>query len=244
MDQHQLVHDVIKHAFARHGLVVTMSPRPVPCRQQSTGQHTHVSLEPPDLEEPFLTSILRRRPPLCALCLPHRLSYERVQPSCAGTSVAWGTGDRSGAIRKVKAAHWEIRCVDATSNMYLALAAILAAGIIGCSKSEPLLWRDTTLAARPGTGGGGGEPLPRSIDEALERLGADSEELEAALESQVIRHYLRVKRFEASKVRDMDPEEVRELMEVFGCWMPTASHACAKHHDGRDQTTAYFMRTS
>ncbi|PWI65251.1 hypothetical protein PCL_07301 [Purpureocillium lilacinum] len=214
VDQLVIVHDTIKHLFARQGLLATMSPRPVALRRQSTGQHTHISINPPGREESFLAGILLRLPQLCAFCLPYELSYERIQPCFAGTVVAWGTENPWVPVRKIQAGHWEIRCVDATANMYLALAAILSAGMLGCLNREPLLWQDTSFEGQaiPSSG----TSMPRTINEALALLEKSSQELEEVMGSEAIRHYLRVKKAEASELRDMGSQEARKLLvELF-----------------------------
>lgn len=214
VDQLILVHDTLKRIFNSHGLVVTMSPRPVQSRRQSTGQHTHISINPPNLEDHFLAGLLQRLPQLCAFCLPYPISYERVQPYLAGHLVGWGTENRVVPIRKIRAGHWEIRCVDATANMYLTLAALFAAGLQGCIKKEPLLWPDTGIAEDPWPKKA--ESLPCNLDAALDRLEGKHQELESLMGATVIQHYLRVKRVEAAKLREMNTEEVRQLMnELF-----------------------------
>ncbi|KAK2845258.1 hypothetical protein FQN49_005895 [Arthroderma sp. PD_2] len=214
IDQLLFVHDTIKHVFARRGLVATMSPRPVGWRGQSAGQHAHISINPPHKEESFLAGILGRLPQLCAFFLPYELSYERIKKYFAGTMVAWGTENRTAPVRKVKAGHWEVRCADATANMYLALAAILSAGMIGYVNDEPLQWQDTGLDEQPLPDSG--TMLPKTVDEAMGLLQTTFEELEVMMGSQVIRHYLRVKKFEVSKLHGIDSEEVRQLLaELF-----------------------------
>nr|QEQ42966.1 FluG [Purpureocillium lavendulum] len=210
VDQLVLVHDTIKHVFARQGLVATMSPRPVALRRQSTGQHTHISISPPGKEELFLAGILRRLPQLCAFCLPYDISYERIQPCFAGTVVAWGTENPWVPVRKIHAGHWELRCVDATANMYLALAAILSAGMLGCFNEEALQWQDTSFDAQaiPSSG----MPMPRTLQNALALLEENSHELESMMCTQVITHYLRVKKAEASRFHEMGPQDARNLL--------------------------------
>lgn len=66
VDQLIVVHDTLKCFFARQGLMATMSPRPVKALQQSAGQHTHVSINPPNIEASFLAGTLRMIPELCA----------------------------------------------------------------------------------------------------------------------------------------------------------------------------------
>ncbi|KAJ5649330.1 fluG protein [Penicillium longicatenatum] len=217
VDELILVHDTLKRVFTLHGLVATMFPRPTTLRTQSIGQHTHVSISNPELEESFLAGILRNLPSLSALCLPYELSYERLKPGQAGGQfVAWGTEDRRVPIRKVKPGHWEIRCVDATANMYLALAATLSAGLLGCANGEPLRLGDSATGAQIG-----GTSLPHSLEAALNQLDEDDEEkgieaVERFMESKVIRHYLNLKRFELLKLNEMEIEEARNwLVKLF-----------------------------
>jgi glutamine synthetase len=214
VDQLVLVQDTIKSVFKRHGLIATMSPRPVKSRRQSTGQHAHISINRQFMEELFLAGILKRLPELCSFCMPYDLSYERIQPYSAGTTVAWGTEDRTVPVRKIKSGHWEIRCIDATANMYLALAAILSAGLLGCQNKEPLVLPDTGSMTDPIYDNG--TPLPRSVEEALQSLEETTEELQAPMRSRIVQHYIRVKKFETSKLGDLDSEKVRQLLvELF-----------------------------
>ncbi|CEJ81027.1 hypothetical protein VHEMI01180 [[Torrubiella] hemipterigena] len=214
VDQLVLVHDTLKRVFGSHGLVATMSPRPVQSRRQSTGQHMHISLNPPFMQDHFLAGILQRLPALCAFCLPYDLSYERVQPYLAGHLVGWGTENRVVPVRKIKAGHWEIRCIDATTNMYLALAAVISAGLLGCSNKEPLVWPDTGIVADPWPKDA--QSLPSKLDEALDILEGSYADLEGIMESTIIQHYLRVKRTESAKLKEVYQEEVRRLInELF-----------------------------
>ncbi|KAK2861101.1 hypothetical protein FQN49_004546 [Arthroderma sp. PD_2] len=215
VDQLILVQDTLKSVFARHGLVATMAPRPVVSDKQTAGQHTHISLNPPNNEATFLAGILHRLPELCAFSLPYDLSYERIQPCLAGHFVAWGSENRAVPIRQIKPGHWELRCVDATANMYLALAAIISAGTIGCINEEPLQWPDTSLIANSFSATDT-ETLPESIGAALERLEKSCDSLQDIMESQVIRHYISAKRFEAPKLRNMSLEATRQMLnEIF-----------------------------
>jgi glutamine synthetase len=216
VDELILVHDTLKRVLTRHGLVATMFPRPATSRKQSIGQHTHLSISKPELEKSFLAGILRNLPALSALCLPYELSYERLNPGQAGCRVvAWGTEDRRVPIRKIKPGHWELRCVDATANMYLVLAATLSAGLLGCLNQDPLRLEDSVTSAQVR-----GTPLPHSLEAALDQLEENGENefraVERFMESNVIRHYLNIKRLETSKLKEMEIEEARNwLVELF-----------------------------
>ncbi|PHH88173.1 hypothetical protein CDD83_7880 [Cordyceps sp. RAO-2017] len=209
VDELVLVQDTLKRVFGRHGLVATMFPRPLPARFQSNGQHTHLSIGRPELEQRFLAGLLARLPGLCAVCMPFDLSYERARPRLAGDVVAWGTEDRSVPVRRIKPGHWEIRPVDATANMYLALAALLSAGLAGCVNDEPLLLPDTAAEPDPDAPAARGPPLPTSLDEALDRLAEIAPELEAIMQSRVLQNFLGLKRAEAFKLRAMGDDEAR-----------------------------------
>lgn len=92
--------------------------------------------------------------------------------------MSWGTEIRDVPIRKIKAGHWEVRCADGTANMYLGLASILGAGLLGVHDSLELTMKDvqqslgkTTAAERREMGIT--EKLPLSLKEALYCLHQD-----------------------------------------------------------------------
>lgn len=220
VDQLILTQDTLKRVFGRHGLVATMSPRPVKAREQFTGQHTHISINPPSrfqdgcLQDAFLAGMLRRLPALCAFCLPFPISYERVQPRLAGHLVSWGTENRLVPVRKIKQGHWELRFVDATANMYLALSALFSAGLLGCINKEPLLWPDMASITDPWSEDA--EHLPTNLEKALSELGDVRDELGSVMGQDLVEHYLRIKRAEVETLRGMDMEEARQLFnELF-----------------------------
>ncbi len=51
--------------------------------------------------------------------------------------MAWGTQNRETPLRRIKSGRWEIRCLDGLANMYFALSAILAAGMLGLASPPP-----------------------------------------------------------------------------------------------------------
>ncbi|OQE16323.1 hypothetical protein PENFLA_c028G01663 [Penicillium flavigenum] len=210
VDQLILVHDTLKRVFTRHGLIANMSPVSVAGQGQGTGQHTHISINPPIKEDNFLAGILKRLPGLCAFTLPHDVSYPRVKPSLAGDTVAWGTHHREAPLRKVNPGHWEIRCVDATANMYLSLAAILSAGLLGYQNGEPLVWVDMGLTENASLWSKSAR-LPQTLDKSLDCLNGEFQELESMMESKVIQHYLKIKRWESARLKSMDAKDVRAL---------------------------------
>lgn len=90
VDQLIVVYDTVKCFFARQGLMATMSTRPVKTLQQSAGQHTHVSINPPNMEASFLAGILRMIPELCAF------SSHTTCPTSVSGHTSWDISSRGG----------------------------------------------------------------------------------------------------------------------------------------------------
>ncbi|GAB1193812.1 hypothetical protein APSETT444_003042 [Aspergillus pseudonomiae] len=216
VDQLHFVHDYLKDTFAKHGYMATMAPKPLISDPHTIGQHMHLSLESADgdHETSFLAGILKRLPMICAFSLPHMLSYERRLPFLAGETVCWGTEARIAPIRKIEASHWEIRCIDATANMYLTLAAVLGAGILGLAGQEPLPWPDlgdSTIESNTRE-----EPLPRTLQESLAWLATKSDDFATIFGLPLIQRYIELKQYEISQAGGMDPVKLRELfIELF-----------------------------
>ena len=65
-------------------------------------------------------------------------------PWSGGTYVCWGTDNRKAPIRLCNATcpasrNFEVKCVDGTSNPYLAFAGLIAAGVQGSVKTNRAL---------------------------------------------------------------------------------------------------------
>lgn len=107
----------------------------------------------------FVAGILEHLPGLVALTAPSVNSYRRLKPSSwASAYTCWGFENREAAVR-VPSVYWgqemattniEIKCVDSTSNPYLALAGIIAAGLDGVERNlqppEPIFTDPDTLS--------------------------------------------------------------------------------------------------
>lgn len=46
--------------------------------------------------------------------------------------------------------------------------------------------------------------MPAIVDDALDALDGKFEDIEAMMESKVIKHYLEIKRWESNRVKEMD----------------------------------------
>ena len=213
VDELLFAQDTIKTIVAKHGFHATMAPKPF-FEPQVNGLHAHFSIQPADKADQFLAGILGRLPMICAFTLPYQRSYLRVKRFQAGDTVGWGTEARQCPIRKIEDGHWEIRCVDATANMYLALSVLFSSGLLGIEKQEELLWKDVGIT------GLNDDPasalLPRSLGEALNLVEQHRKELETNMMSKAIGHFVALKRYEIGRFEEMDPSLLdRMFVEQF-----------------------------
>ncbi|MGJ3248619.1 MAG: type I glutamate--ammonia ligase [Elainellaceae cyanobacterium] len=141
----------IKNVGKKHGKTVTFMPKPL-FNDNGSGMHTHQSIwndgEPLFAGDQYaglsqtalyyIGGILKHAPALLAFTNPTTNSYKRLVPGFeAPVNLAYSQGNRSASVRiplsgmSPKAKRLEFRCPDATSNPYLAFAAMLCAGIDG-----------------------------------------------------------------------------------------------------------------
>ncbi|GAB1210663.1 hypothetical protein APSETT445_009458 [Aspergillus pseudonomiae] len=208
IDELVSAHDIIRTTFANHGLTATMSPKPVMDRQ-ANGSHIHVSIHPPQHEEAFLAGLLSRLPAICSLSMASIASYDRHADFLAGTVVAWGSQNRQVPVRKMRPGYWEIRCADAMANMYLAVAGILAAGLLGKQNNEPLRWNDASYA---GSAQASSDKLPANLEQSLSQLKRVCGELSEMLGSRIPGHYLDFKQHEVEALKNLDGQRLRQLL--------------------------------
>ena len=146
---------VVRAIAAEHDLHATFMPKPI-AEINGSGMHTHLSLFTEDGENAFhdeddefdlsdtahsfLAGILEHAPAIAAVSNPTVNSYKRLVPGYeAPVFVAWSDRNRSALIRKPAArvpaaSRIEARFPDPSCNPYLALAALIAAGLEGIEK--------------------------------------------------------------------------------------------------------------
>lgn len=125
---------VVEQTAARHGLRASLHPKPYR-DQAGTSCHTHFSLSRRDAEPAFVAGVLQHLKALMATTTPSVASFDRLCDNAwaCGTWVCWGQENREVPLRQIAGPnpHWEMRCVDATANMYLAIAALIHCGLLG-----------------------------------------------------------------------------------------------------------------
>jgi glutamine synthetase len=163
----------------------------------------------------WIGGLLAHLPALVALTCGSVNSYRRLAPqSWSSAFVCWGMDNREAAVR-VPSRMWgldeastnlELKPSDATGNPYLALGAVIHAGLDGIrNKLDPGRPVDTDPATLSGATRRrrGIRRLPSSLGQALDALEAD-ELLREALGPLRRDAYLAVKRSEVAAFGDRD----------------------------------------
>lgn len=136
------------------------------------------------------------------------------------TWVSWSTDNRESPLRRIDGSHYEIRCADGVANMYLALSAIIAAGMLGGSHGEPMTMKDSQDDAAKITPEereklGIKEKIPASIEETVRCLQEDKETHDL-LGRRVVEHYLQLKTVEVEMLKGIEATKRRNrLMKLY-----------------------------
>jgi glutamine synthetase len=230
-DRQLLARQTIHAAARAHGLRVSFAPV-VTLDGVGNGLHLHVSVSrggdnllagqgdgrPGGDGARFLGGLLRDLPAIAAVSAPSVPSLLRRRPGYfAGAYQFWGVENREAPLRYVPSspfigtdrANVELKASDASGNPYLALAAVLAAGLAGIDdnaelpppiQEDPGTWTDEQRAER------GLVPLPVT-PEAQERALLASNRVGDALGGPLLGAFTAVRRADAAWAADRSPEE-------------------------------------
>ncbi|TVY40557.1 Protein fluG [Lachnellula subtilissima] len=205
-------HETIRNISRQHGLHGTVYPKPFE-KLSGVGSHMHLSMSRLDKHESFLAGLLENWRALAAFYMPNYDSNLRLKPE---ERIFWSLQNRTATHRKIKDGHWELRGVDATANPYLAMTAILTAGIIGLEKEKSLTIKDPKRLVFKGfeddeaTDLGILSKMPTSLKAAINSLKA-AEEFKDALGPELIDRYVKVKTKEEENFGKSIGAERREL---------------------------------
>jgi glutamine synthetase len=207
----------VKDVAARHGLVATFMGKPFN-DQGGSGFHVHVSADrendnafadhgdgdgvSAELRR-FTAGVLAHAPALMAFLNPTVNAYRRLVPdSLAPTCRNWGWDNRTTFIRippeRGRGTRVEVRVGDGSANPYLATAGVLFAGLHGLREELPL--PEPVAGDAYALGEAAGEPLPSSLDAALDALEADRL-LRDAMGPEIVDTFLALKRLELERHR-------------------------------------------
>ena len=239
-DRQVYYRETVRNVAYQHGLYASFAPKPFP-NQAGNGAHIHFSLWDQDgknnlmydssdrfnfsqLGYHFIAGVLEHLPALLALTCASFNSYRRLQPHFwASAYTAWGPDNREGAIRlpsqfrsaPAASTNAELKASDASSNPYLALGGLLAAGLDGVKRK--LMPGDPTLID-PGNYSDaereqkGIQRFPTSLKEARDNLEKDQVLMEA-LGPLLAQSYLAVKQLEWESFSQAD--EAYEIKHHF-----------------------------
>lgn len=200
-DQAMIIKYVIKNLARRHGRLATFMPKPI-FGEAGNGMHVHQRLTRSgrplfyderqrnyanlsDVALQYVAGLLKHGAALTGLTNPSTNSYKRlVEGYEAPVNLFFSLANRSAAIRVPKYAvapdekRIEYRPPDFTCNVYLALAAMLLAGLDGIQSridvagsgfgpfDVDISRQDAEFRSRIGV-------VPRSLDDALAALQRD-----------------------------------------------------------------------
>jgi glutamine synthetase len=195
-DQHVIYKNGAKEIAAEMGMAITYMAK----FNEREGNSCHIHFSLTDAEGPlfardrasfdaFLAGQLAALRELTLLLAPNVNSYKRYAAgSFAPTAIAWGHDNRTCALRVVghgPSLRFENRAGGADLNPYLALSALIAAGLHGVEQGlelEPVFEGDAYKATHL-------PRLPTSLAQARE-LFAESELARAAFGEEVVAHYV------------------------------------------------------
>lgn len=186
---------VVKTVALAHGLHATFMPKPVH-GMNGSGMHCHQSLSKGSknafYEEKdelglskvcrhYMGGLLKHARGFTALCNPLVNSYKRLIPGFeAPIYVTWAEKNRSPMVRvpaaREEGTRIEVRSPDPSCNPYLALGAMLAAGLDGIEQGYdpgPPVNRNLHVIGAEERERMGIASLPGSLEEAVEALDAD-----------------------------------------------------------------------
>ncbi|WP_041074352.1 type I glutamate--ammonia ligase [Bacillus sp. OxB-1] len=228
---------VVKTMARKHGLHATFMPKPL-YGVSGSGMHCNVSLfkdganvffdengerKLSDTAYHFMAGVLDHVKGFTALTNPTVNSYKRLVPGYeAPCYIAWSAQNRSPLIRipasRGMSTRIEVRSVDSSANPYLAMAAILKAGLDGIKRQlEPPKPVDRNIyemkpeeLAELGIG-----TLPTDLDHALIALGED-EVIQDALGSHICANFMKAKKVEWESYRiTVHPWELERYMKMY-----------------------------
>jgi len=240
-DNQVMFRETVRGIAEKHGVIASFMPKPFQ-NLAGSGGHIHVSIwkngtnlfydqnDPLNLSKlgrNFVGGVLKHLPAICAFTAATVTSYKRLIPnnwaSCTNT---WGLDNREAAARvcsgqygrESETLNVEIKAADCANNPYLALLAILSAGVDGIENNldpgEPVYQDPLTLSAE--------EQkrqniirLPQTLGEAVAALQADT--LYKNVLGEVFwEEYIKLKEFNWRQYNaQVTPWEISKFAKIF-----------------------------
>ncbi|MFV8291220.1 type I glutamate--ammonia ligase [Aerococcus viridans] len=219
-DKIQLFKLIVKTVARKYNLHATFMPKPI-YGINGSGMHCNMSLfkgsdnvffdtdSETQLSETamqFIAGVLEHAKAITAVANPIVNSYKRLVSGYeAPVNIAWSARNRSPLIRipsaRGKSTRVELRSVDPAANPYLALAAILGAGLKGIEDemvAPAPISRNVYKMTADELVNGGIDKLPSSLSRALDELEIDSV-VQDALGAHITANFISSKRIECQE---------------------------------------------
>ena len=236
-DNHILYRETVRNVAWQHGFYASFAPKPFPDKPgngchlhfsawDEAGQK-NLFFDGSDrfglsrLGYQFIAGVLEHLPALVAMTAPSYNSYRRLGPMRWTSSVVcYGPDNREAPVRiastfwgeEMASTNLELKPSDSSANPYLALGSLIAAGLDGVTRgispSEDLMLEvDPATLSEEELKKRGIQPLPTSLDAAIELLENDQLLLEA-LGPELAKAYLAIRRadYELFSNEDMEFE--------------------------------------
>ncbi len=238
-DRAVLTREVIREIARRHGVRLTLAPKPAP-QGVGNGMHIHFSFRDRegrpvlyDRARPagvtaqsagFIGGVIRHMSALTAVSAPTPASYLRLGPghwSCG--YAAFGVQNREAALRvcpspdrnpeaAAAATNLELRTPDGTCNPYVAIGALALAGLEGIRANLPLpamIDRDPHALSAAERAECNVQSLPASLSEALDALESDAVACRW-MPRTLHDTFMNLKRMEVTRFAGSDPKAIAE----------------------------------
>lgn len=228
---------IVKTVARKHGLHATFMPKPV-FGVNGSGMHCNMSLfneegnafydagSESGLSETaykFIAGLLHHAKAYTAICNPIINSYKRLVPGYeAPVYIAWSTQNRSPLIRipasRGLSTRVELRSVDPSTNPYLALSTLLAAGLDGIASDIELpapIDRNIYIMDAEDREANGIYDLPKNLAEAVEELKNNPLILDA-LGDHISRSFIEAKEIEiATYISQVTDWEINQYLRAY-----------------------------
>lgn len=233
-DNEIMLKRIVKKAFNSHGYYATFAPKPN-LSEAGSGAHLHVSLwkdgrnafldenngRLSQVAKYFIGGVLKHINAILAFTCPSENSYQRLKPSNWSSDYAiWGIDNREAAVR-IPSTFWndeestlnvELKSSDGTANPYLAIAAVISAGIDGIKGKmvppEEIMF-DPQKLSKSEREERGIFCLPRNLEEAISALKQD-DYLKECFSSEFVDLYSQIKESELLALRDFSSKQISD----------------------------------
>ena len=170
------------------------------------------------LARQFIQGMMDHTPASMALLAPTINCYSRFKPhTFAPSNVSWGPQDRSAAVRAKNSrddnTHLENRLGAGLANPYLAIAAVLATGLLGIEKGMEA--KTPKAESGPAEENPNYKKLPATIEESLGALEKDTV-FSDMLGEEFVKAYTTMRWNEVTRFRSHITDwEKQEYLEIY-----------------------------